>query len=941
MRPLKLKMSAFGPYADVTEIDMSKLGSKGLYLITGETGAGKTTVFDAISYVLFGEASGDNRDSTMLRSMYAKPGMPSEVEMTFVHAGKEYRIRRNPEYERPVLRGGKTTAKSGDQVNGQSADQIPVKTTRQAPGAELIKPDGEPVTGIKEVNAAVVELLGINRDQFSQIVMLAQGDFLKLLFADTKQRIEIFRRIFKTGNYQKLQAMLEEKRRAVNTKVDDGNKSVRQYIEGIVVDEDDVLSIEVDKAKKGEMLTADVIALLNKLIKKDGELKKEYDDKIIAINKELEKVNETIGAFEALEKAKNELEGVTKQLEGEEPKLVTLQSVLDNAKAQHADKSKLDKEANTLENELGNYDSLEALDKAVESLVDTKNKKDKELRLLSEKLENNKGEINKLNDELKQLNGSDTLLLKLNSELEKINEKRNEADELSKELIEYLEKEEELKKAQQTYRKADEEYNIINSKYQSMEQAFLDGQAGILAGRLVDGMPCPVCGSTSHPHPAHLAESVPTEEELEKSKKESEAADAKRHKEAENASGLNKALETLKDKLGKKIQKLLGVNEISEAGEKLAAVKNECEEKSDNLNKDIKQAEAKIKRKDELEKLIPSFENETEKLGRIIENLKNEITAKETEIKEKGEQAEKLRSTLKFNSKKEAQTRVESLTMQAKKLQESFDNAEKAFNDHKVTVERLKSKKESLEKTVNEGKTADITIIRENQIKLNEERNEYKNRTEEIAARLKANESSLNNINSRSQTLTKAQKEQQWVNALADTASGKLKGKERIMLETYIQTAYFDRIIGRANKRFLTMSDGQYELVRTKEFGKGSNQKGLDLDVKDHYNGTTRSVKSLSGGESFMASLSLALGLSEEVQSSAGGINIETMFVDEGFGTLDTDTLDTAYKALTNLSESNRLVGIISHVTELKERIDKQIVITKQKTGGSTAKIIA
>jgi len=349
MRPLNLKLSAFGPYAGRIDIPMDELGSQGLYLITGDTGAGKTTIFDAICFALYGEASGPNRDASMFRSKYAQPDMPTEVELTFLHGGKEYKVRRNPEYYRPK--------KSGDGFTKQPAD------------AQLNMPDGRVYSKVKDVTAKVEELMGINKDQFSQIAMLAQGDFLKILLADTKQRQEIFRELFQTQLYQTLQYRLEDRRKDLYGRVEDGKKSVKKDILDIKVDKDDVLSIEVEKAQSGSMTTEDVLELLKKLTEQDAVLREKLNDELQKIGDELEVVNKKIGAASEVEKARKAKADAEEMLKTEIPKLEQRTIERDKAKTALVEKDKYNKEAATIEGELPDYDKVGLLQKELEELT--------------------------------------------------------------------------------------------------------------------------------------------------------------------------------------------------------------------------------------------------------------------------------------------------------------------------------------------------------------------------------------------------------------------------------------------------------------------------------------------------------------------------------------------------------------------------------------------
>lgn len=921
MRPLNLKMSAFGPYAGRIEIPMENLGSQGLYLITGDTGAGKTTIFDAICFALFGEASGPNRDVSMFRSKYADSDMPTEVELTFLHGGKEYFVKRNPEYLRPKKNG-----------NGM---------TKQAADAEFRTPDGHVYTKVKDVTAAIEELLGINKDQFSQIAMLAQGDFLKLLLADTKQRQEIFRELFQTRMYQTLQCRLEEKRKEINDQVEDGKKSIKQYINGIQVDKDDVLSIDVEKAQHGVMTTEDVIEMLDKLTSQDLCLKDKLDSELQQINDELEDVNKKIGAAQEVEKAKKAKEKAEKDLVKENKDLDEKTDLHKKAKEElTGGKSKIEKEATTIENEMPNYDAVDDLQNEIKKLkkeFDKKsvNQKDKETERSEQE-----AELAKMKNELASFNDTSALIEKTKAKIDKLREDIEALEDLSESLKSYTKEQEALSKAQNDYKKKDEVFNKANTEYEAKEQAFRDGQAGVLAEKLIDGEKCPVCGSTTHPHPAKLAEDVPTEKELESAKKDSVKARKQRDKAAEEASGLKKSIETLEKELKKKCKKIIKTEDLDEALDIIDDIIEESIEKREKEEEKLEAEQTKAKRKLQLDEEIPILESNVEKMRTEIEEQSKALSAEDAKVKEKEKQLTSLKKGLGFECKKDAEEAYEKLLKQAKDLQKAYDKAEKEFTKQKEIVLKLETSIKENEKTINGAKVSDSEEEVEKQKELNKNQEKCIESSKTVSARLENNENIRTNIISKSAGIAEIEKKLQWVKALSDTANGKLSGKDKVMLETYIQTTYFDRIINRANLRLITMSAGQYELIRMQEASNAKSQSGLDLGVIDHYNGTERSVKTLSGGESFMASLSLALGLSDEVQSSAGGIQIDTMFVDEGFGSLDPEALDMAYKALAGLTEGNKLVGIISHVADLKERIDKQVVVTKEKSGGSYVKLV-
>lgn len=919
MRPIYLKMSAFGPYAGETEIPMDELGTQGLYLITGDTGAGKTTIFDAICFALFGEASGANRDSGMLRSKYADDDTPTEVELYFTHGGKEYRVKRNPEYMRQAKRG------SG--------------LKKQLPDAELHMPDGKVVTKVKDVNNAIKDILGVDKEQFSQIVMLAQGDFLKLLMADTKSRIEIFREIFKTQSYMTLQKKLESEQKAVYEQVEDGKKSINQYIAGIQADKDDVLSIEVEKAIAGSMPTDDVIELLDKLTDQDTALKDKLDEELAGINNSLENVNAKIGAAEALAKAKEALEKAKKKLEIEEPKIPALESAFKEAKAALKDKTKLEKDSAKIEAELSGYDAADKISGEIEEAKQTKKKYASKLEKLEDQKGKKENELKGLKEEQTSLKDTGEELAKLNARIEKINEEAEAIDEFSEALEAYRNECDELKEKQEKYKKKDAAFMELNDLYESMEQLFRDGQAGILAEKLKDGDRCPVCGSTTHPMLAKRSESVPSEKDLKGAKQKADKARKERETSASDAGALKKSLETKEAQLTKQAKKIVKEEDLDKAWDKLDEIIDDCVSRREDVETAIKEVKEKNKRKEELENLIPASEKAIKEYAEQLEEIKGAISANDSALKEKEKNLETLLKGLSYAGKKEAEAEKKSLDKKAADIQKSYEKADAALKEQKEVVLKLKAEAESQEKTIKGSKVIDIEEVKEKQAELNNSQKECINKGKSVASRIEVNEGIRKNIIKKSSNVASIEKKLQWMRALSDTANGKLSGKDKIMLETYIQMTYFDRIINRANLRLMTMSAGQYELVRMKEAANVKSQSGLDLGVIDHYNGSERSVKTLSGGESFMASLSLALGLSDEIQSSAGGIQVDTMFVDEGFGSLDPEALDQAYRALAGLTEGNRLVGIISHVADLKELIDRQVVVTKNKSGGSAIRI--
>ncbi len=920
MRPINIEISAFGPYAGYTEIPMKDLGDRGLYLITGVTGAGKTTIFDAICFALYGEASGPGRDSAMFRSKYAEPETPTFVNLTFSHMGKEYTIKRIPEYLRPAKKG------SG--------------VTKQLAEAELSMPDGSVITKVRNVTSKVEEILGINREQFSQIAMLAQGDFLKLLLASTEERIRIFRDIFRTGNYLTLQGNLDSRFKELYGRVSDGRKSIEQYISGIRVDSDNVLSIEVEKAKKGELVTDDVMALLDKMTDEDSAEKDRLDEALKDVSGELEKVNKRIGTAETIKKARRSYEEAIERLDLEKPRCGQLEEVFLKAKEALDDKAELEKKANKIENDLPKYDRTDKLIREVESLNKGLDKKSKLLKGKEESRSEKVEELSHLRDEQAAFKDTSAEIEKIRGELKSAGETLEAVQELRESLEDFFNDKSSYEKDQKLYIKENEAFLELNALYESMDQSFRNAQAGILAKDLKEGAECPVCGSKSHPRLALLPDEVPSEKEVLAARKNADKARKVRDKRSEELSGQKSALDKERKDIEKKSEKLLGADNAEMAGDAADAKLTEINEKCLLLKKKLGEEEKRQKRGEELWQLIPELEKKLTAIDAEIADEKAAISADRAREELGRKELETLLSELPFKNRHEADGEKTRLLKEAKALQDAADTAGKNLNEQRKLITELEARIKEQEKTINEAKVMDLEAEKNAQAELKNKQTELIRQGKIVSGRLDGNEATRAGIMKSAANVAKLEKELSWVKALSDTANGKLSGKDKVKLETFVQTTYFDRIISRANLRLVTMSGGQYELIRLKEADNVKSQSGLDLGVIDHYNGSKRSVRTLSGGESFMASLSLALGLSDEVQSSAGGIQIDTMFVDEGFGSLDPEALDMAYKALAGLIEGNRLVGIISHVADLKDRIDRQIVVTKDKSGGSKVKIV-
>ena len=585
MRPLKLTISAFGPYAGKTELDFSKLGENGLYLITGDTGAGKTTLFDAIAFALYGEPSGTTRDTSMFRSKYAAPDTDTYVELDFVYNGKTYNIIRNPEYQRPKKRGEGFTS--------------------QKPDATLTYPDDRLVTGSPQVTKAIEELIGLDCSQFSQIAMIAQGDFLKLLIASTKERQEIFRQIFQTKNFETLQYRLKSESATLSNQYQDIQKSIEQYIDGIVCETDDVLEIDVQKAKDGKLTFELVLALLSDLTEQDEKKLELEKNKLKTVESEISEIDTALGKAEKDNKARTDLEKSETALATASERTPEIQTAYDAAVEKQTEIENLTGQIATAQEKLPQYEELDKKGKELEAkrkvLQDLEqNKVDLEASIqLKRKLQES------LQNELIPLKDTEVKKSKLESELEKIQNKKARIDSLQALLDEETKLSSDYEAAQSDYKRLRDLAAKAGDEYTNLNRSFLDAQAGILAGTLVQDAPCPVCGSIEHPAPAVITDDAPTEQALDAAKREADIAQKDSEK-ASNAAAEKKGKLESKTKETEITAKELFEKLPEDLKEAIVDETVKVSEKIESLTQDIKVENKNGIRKHEMIFLITS-----------------------------------------------------------------------------------------------------------------------------------------------------------------------------------------------------------------------------------------------------------------------------------------------------------------------------------------------
>ncbi len=918
MRPLKITMSAFGPYAGEVTLDMQKLGKSGIYLITGDTGAGKTTIFDAISYALYGEASGNYRENTTLRSKYASADTPTFVELEFEYNNEIYKINRNPEYPRPNKRGE--------------------GFTKQSANAELVMPDGSVITKIKEVNAKVEEIIGINKNQFSQIAMIAQGDFRKLLNCETNERSKIFRKIFKTEPYHNIEIKLSSLFNELKRNREKEKSGIEQYINQLKCNENDTLSLELERAKSGDVLIEDVIKLAGEIINKDTLEYTKTQKNIESINEEIEKINSNIKLYENQEATKKAYAKASAKLEELKTKRNECEKTYKSAEAQRERLDDLTKKINLINSKMPKYDELKSLENSINERTQSFEKSNNLLKLKQQEITLLEKEIDEKSKALEEVKGADLLVQKLTAQKEEIKKKAEALKELKTEIDRCKTEQKNLKNAQSFAKSALDEYGALENEYNQIYIAFFNEQAGIIADELKDGEPCPVCGSTSHPNLARKSENAPSQADVESAQNLVKKAQEKADKARDTASALKSRFDEISANVKSAAKKLFGTddNVFDDYNSNINALKKEY----DCTLALLKTANEKLNLYQKLDKEIPKIQEKQKSISDEISKLNTQKASDEAFISENTKRVISIKSELDFESADLAKDKLKEYTNLSNDIKNAIEKSKNDFDDIKSKYDTQKGKKASLENALKEFKEIDLASLNEKSLKLNEHKKDIDKTAKSLYSRIENNKSRVDDISKKRDILKGYDDKYVWLKALSETANGDISGKEKITLETFVQMTYFDSIIRKANIRLLTMSDGQYELVRRSDAETLKKNEGLALDVIDHFNGSSRSVSTLSGGESFMASLCLALGLSDEIQSSNGGIKLDTMFVDEGFGSLDGEALDRALSALTSLSQGNRLVGIISHVDALCDRIDNKIVITKDRTIGSNAQII-
>ena len=932
MRPLRLTLSAFGPYAAQTTLDLEKLGKGGLYLITGDTGAGKTTIFDAITYALYDHSSSGIREGSMLRCKYADDKTPTFVELEFEVHGVRYMVRRNPEYQRPKARGEGMTTEKAD--------------------ATLTYPDDRPpVTKAKDVTAAVQEIIGLDYNQFSQIVLIAQGQFTKLLNASTEERSRIFRKLFRTQRYAQLQERLQAEAAALNQQRTAQNAKLDSLLGGLQFAPDDP-DAEALRALCAQTVPETALTLLDALTARQAAALEEAGTALQTTEAQLDTVQRQLGAAAQAQRLAQQLTARQAELAAARPALDAARAEADRHAGDAAQLDALTAQVTQAQSALAAYDALDALCRQQTEARDA-------ARLAAAQAHKRRTQLDSLNaalaaaeTELSALADADTRLLALQTHSTQLAQRGEALTKLEQRLAECQRQAKAAHKAQENYRAAAAVQDEARARRDALERAFLDAQAGLLAENLTEGAPCPVCGSTHHPARALLPHTAPTQAQVEAARQAAAAADRQAQTASAAAQSALAAANEAKISLRRDAETLLPERFTAPEGTvplTFALMTNVLAEETAALQTaqadcatQCRQAEADCRRKAQLEadrqaktRQRPALEQATAEADRSAAAQNASADALEGQIAER-------RAALPYPRRADAQAALDKLEADRSALRTGMDTAQRRLKQAEQTVaaaeaavDALTAQQTAAQKELPARSAEELTT---QQTELTAARETLRSREKQLSAQLLPNRKTAAQYRAAAEARQTLESRWQWVSALAATVGGTLTSKQKIKLEAYIQMNYLDRILRYANTRLMQMTAGQYELERIGAENQRS-QSGLDLGVIDHYNGTRRSVKTLSGGESFKASLALALGLSDEVQSSAGGIRLDTLFLDEGFGSLDEESLELAIRVLSGLTEGDRLVGIISHVGALKDRIDRQVVVHKARTGGSTVEL--
>ncbi|HWR23244.1 MAG TPA: AAA family ATPase [Feifaniaceae bacterium] len=1029
MKPLQLTMCAFAPYAGTERVDFSALSSN-LFLVCGDTGAGKTTIFDGISYALYGEASGETRDTDSFRSQYAPPELETYVEFLFSLRGKTYAVKRSPGYKRISARTGKETA--------------------VGPKAALTLPDGKVIANPTAVNLALRELIGLSRSQFSQIAMIAQGEFRKLLLTKSGEREAIFRDVFGTARYNAVQKALKDRAQKEYASYAEQKRGMEQAMRAVRADAGDerCARLETIQAEDAGRFLSVLLELLTLDERREAELKRALSEaearlsgKQIALAaatedaRLLEQLARAQAEWEAQErllpqmqadkklllqgeranaevrplallyaqskKALDALAGEEKALRAEiaarELPLAESAARLEREKAREPEREAIKQRVHAIEEQLPEYDRLGTLREAAASATLHAEETQKKLTLAKTEAASLTEQAEALQEELRKLETIpvDAMRLKRNAAVS-----RGNAVASALALLKGAQAQEEaLSGLQKEYAEAEALSLTAERDARAAETAFLRAQAGLLAETLQENAPCPVCGSLSHPSPAALPPDAPDEATVKNKKWKYEELHAQAAGASRRAAAAAAGLETQRRNFNQAVSALFEPPP-REIGTALNAAQDAAHQEAAALTLAVKEAEEALAERDTLQKRRAAALEAQKRLSGESSELETALKLAETRAVQQTAELDALKKRLPYQSRAEAQralaaeretlqklifaleesaqkhagleraqndaqAQLASLEMRLPEAEEAEEEKKRAYREaissagfadedaylallrtpeewkaERARLTRYGEAREAAKSALSQAqqaaagkKEADVSLLQAETESARAEKDAAAEAYNETAERIRHNKALYDFVDRRREQLAQSWSAYAKAKRLSDTANGELRGKPKLTFERYVQARYLDEVLYSANARLFQMTGGQYELVRRETPDDLRLQTGLELDVLDHYTGKPRAASTLSGGESFLAALALALGLSDTVQRYAGGIALDAMFVDEGFGSLDAEALERAVRILSSLAGGERMVGVISHVEELKTQIESRIYVKKTVAG--------
>jgi exonuclease SbcC len=922
MKPIELTLSAFGAFADTYTVSFEKFGENPVFLITGDTGAGKTTLFDAICFALYGKASGNIRNTQHFRSQYAKADKKTYVTLLFSCSKKIYKVTRYPAYKYTKKDGSDGERKADAELWGISES-----------GDYVIS------AGYKDVTAEIKNLTGMDENQFRQIIMIAQGEFQKFLFSNSSDKEKILRNLFNTGNCEVIQSEIKAYLENLKSEYNNVDLQIKYALGQISPDNEQEKSIYLSRFEQdGSAVSDELCSMLEKSMNKclAGMPKMKKDYKTLMQN--ADNLVKDIHNGRKHNTILNELNRLKCSLKASEENLKNSALKLKDAQINYRKTEELKKESAIISHSMNEYFSLSELQSEIHNLNMKSDEKSKELENKKSELENNEKSRDDISGYLNHNSADSSQLSEIISSSEKNKNKLENIKILIKYLSDCKTALENINICRNEYKQISENYFIyIKPEYDDIERRFFLSTASELASKLEENMPCPVCGSLSHPSPAEITSENVSREDFQKARKKAEEYSAGLERKKAEIQKYTEHYEYIRQQADDftKANNMSNKTNITELNHMYISLNRENENLKQLIVKIKKSAEQENACKEKLKKYnetIPVLRNEYEKLMSDLNNIKQNIAVKNAEYK-------KIKSHLSYESRELAEIRLNELEQRINTYQKQYDNANEEMNNALIKTENLKSLIAETEKQTDgksffdtESAEKNLEQTREQCEELSEKITAEKYQCERYSDTIKSVRKNFSLLKNYKSQIIKYEK-------LSLMANGSYKGYDKISFERYVQAYYFNRIIDFANQKLFMLSNGRYKLLRRKDELKHNISAGLNLDVTDFYTGTVRNAETLSGGEIFLASLSLALGLSDTMQNQSGGIKLEAMFIDEGFGSLDSSALDNAVKLLEQLSDNNRMIGIISHMPELSERFDNQIKIKKSNAGSSISLI--